>query len=173
RLYSNRQIFSARRSKNNRFGNIVFFSGTHEKDIVRFLNTHILSPSFFRSIFTPRIFYSYRLNKRYIIDQRQFYRNIREQSPHIIFHRRALKDYKGRNTIYDLTNQYIINENEIKFRGKKRVLYYIDFLIKKIKEGPEYKNRIIVIPVPDDPPNGSINLTNANNPLSYVYLALR
>lgn len=174
RVYSNMQITALKKSKNNRNSNLIFFSGNNKEDITNFINSQLFSPSFFRGVYIPRAYSTTQLNKRVIVDQKAYYDNIRAKNANIIFTKRALTDYNGMNVIYDLTVENKDNEAEIKLRGRKRVELYLQFLISKISEGKSYKEKAVVIPIPDNVTDSSFfDLNNANTPFAYIYSALK
>jgi hypothetical protein len=168
------RISALTKSKNDRNSNLIFFSGNTKEDITNFINSQLFSPSFFRGVYIPRVYTTMYLNKRIFVDQKTYYDDIRAKNANIIFTKRTLADYNNVNVIYDLTVENKDNEAEIKFRGKKRVDMYLEFLVNKINEGKSYKNKAIVIPIPDNITNSSFfDLNNVNTPFGYIYTALR
>ncbi|WCS68316.1 hypothetical protein Goe21_02060 [Bacillus phage vB_BsuM-Goe21] len=174
RVYSNIKLSSIKKRKNDRNSNLIFFSGNNQSEIFDFINSNIFSPSFFRGVYIPRAFNTIQKNKRIIVDQKKYYDEVKAKCSSIIYTKRALTNYNDLNLIYDITNEHLENEVEIKVRGRKRVEMYFDFLISKIKEGASYENKAVAIPVPDNVLDPSFfDLNNARTPFAYIYMAIK
>ena len=174
KLYHNIQIGSLTQSKNNRVSNLIFFSGTEDRELTEFINLNIFSTSYFRAIYVPKWYKTQRLGKKVVVDQKLYYDNIQAKCPNIILARRNIVEYRNKNLIFDIIGEYNANKTEIKVRGKERVGHYINMLTERIKEGSTYSNRIVVIPTPSNIQVSDLtNLNTIDNPFSFIYSAFK
>lgn len=170
KLY-NLPILSISKSSKPLYFNEIFFIGNTNDDIISFLSSNILSPKYIKGLYTDRYFITKKIAKRKNNNQDEYYKKIKEDDTNsIIYMKRNISQYNGRNFIYDLTSQFNANESTINSKGINRIPYFIDILKDKVSELPEYKNKLIIIKIPIINKIMDINNTSKIKGLfSYLY----
>lgn len=167
-----REVAGSRRSmKDPKKGQLVIFIGSiPDRDFANFLNSGILRPSYFRSIYFPRMYSSTNRKLRKRTLQKDYYDNLNLLLNNDYNERNQISGYMGRNIAIDATSLVEIEKNSLAQNSKMYKIGAIKNAINNIYEifkDSGYNDVLIVFgtespTTPDDLIKGNYNLSLIN-----------
>ena len=156
-------------STDKRNGTCFILLAKNKEQTVQMLNSGLLSPMNFKSFYVPRKIKSVHAGKVTLVKQKDYYDEIKSKVSNISFTLPTIEAYKGKNLIFDMSQEVEFTESIVKVSGKRKYEIMSRMIMTRLYEVKEhYKNVILLCPV--EMHEGSYtNIADAEVMSQYLY----
>ena len=160
-------------NQDKRNGTCLMVLGKDQNETISVLNAGLVSPMNFKSFYIPRKIKTVHANKVTLIKQKDYYDVIKSKAANISFTLTTIEAYKGKNLIYDMSQEIEFTNSIVKVSGKRKYEIMSKMIMTRLYEiKNHYQNVIIVCPVSVNEASYT-NINAADSMSQYIYHMLQ
>lgn len=147
RYYKNPTIMSLEKKKQLFKGDCIISLGISERDTIELVNSNILSSTYYKSLYTPKVVTNIVNGKKVYNDLKSYYKSIQTSTNNNFIFKRTIREYKGKNLIYDASKELELYFKVTRQVGRNKLNEFSLAVSNLVDNVKNYKNIALYIPI--------------------------